>query len=504
MKYIFNEDSQIDIVDRVLKQNGVTKQDLDVTNFEVDYNIQVINDFKEALLSNKDKSFLIVGDYDCDGICSTTIIKKLLTDLDIKCNHYIPSRIKQGYGLNQEIVLNAYNNKFDCIFCVDNGVVAYDAIDKANELGIEVYIIDHHEYEQLPKCSGFLHPRIFPKEYEDMCASGVCALLSNSFRYDDLTTVYGGLATLADMVKVFGYNRYLIKQMLDTLKHINVEPISLLLGKNDITYQNLQFSVIPRINAVSRLDNLMNVNYVVKYLLSSGQECLDYFYKIETINKARKDYSQQMQGLALRLIDDSRKIAIVEHKDFKEGLCGLVANKLLDVINKPVIVFAEVDGILKGSGRSIEGFNIYEYLKGAQELFESFGGHELAVGISIKQENFDKLLNYIDTHDIDIQERNKDVLLVDSDELNFDLLNELKKLEPFGTGFVEPLFAMKNLNYKNFIVANKYPKFIINDFLSAISFNNKHVNRSFSYMVGHLKKDDYKNNCLSFVIEDLV
>ena len=504
MKYIFDEDLDIDIVDRILKLNAVTKDSLDVTNFFVDYNLDVLNNFKAKLDSQKESRFLIVGDYDCDGICATTIIKKLFDDLKIENNYYIPSRSKQGYGLNDEIVLNAYNNNFDCILCVDNGIVAIEPLNKAKQLGLKTFVIDHHEYSEEPPCDAYLHPDIFPQEYAKMCASGLCALLSNSYRYDDLTTVYGGLATLADMVDIFNYNRYLVIKMLEILKNNYIEPINLLLGRNEINYLNLQFNVIPKINAVSRLDDIMNVNYVVRFLLSKGEECLKYFDKIEIINNARKDYSKQMTALATRLLDESKNIVVVASDEFKEGLCGLVANKLLDVVNKPVIVLSKADGMFKGSGRSVAGFNIYEYLKGCDDLFDAFGGHELAIGVSIKEENFPKLLEYVDSHEVDVKEDAKQVLLINSDNIDLSFLDRISELEPFGTGFKEPLFAIKNNKYKNIVVAGKYPKFFINDSLSAISFNSKFVNKDFSYMIGRIKKDDYKGNCLSFVIEDLV
>ena len=148
------------------------------------------------------------------------------------------------------------------------------------QLGIKVFIIDHHEYVDEPNCEAYLHPSLFIDKYKDMCAAGISCLLSNSVRKDDFSTCLGGLATLADMVSVFNYNRYLLKQMISIIKQGNINPINLLLGDNEVTYDNLHYNVIPKINAVSRLDDLMNVNYVVKYLLSNDNECFDYFNKI--------------------------------------------------------------------------------------------------------------------------------------------------------------------------------------------------------------------------------
>lgn len=505
MKYVFNEDNNTSITDRILQINNVTKEDLDISRFHINYQLDVLNEFKDKLLSYKDRKFFIVGDYDCDGICATAIIKKLFDDIGIDSNYYIPSRTKEGYGINENIIDTAKQNGFDCLLCLDNGIAANSKLKYAYDLGIKVFIIDHHEYQDEPMCEAYLHPSAFEKQYFDMCAGGLCALLSNSFRYDELTTALGGLATLADMVTIFNYNRYLVSQMLEIVKKGNIVPINLLLGKNDITYKNISFNVVPKINAVSRLDDLMNVNYVVKFLLADEKNAIPYFDKIEHINKARKEYSQQMFSLACRLVDESKNIIVIKHDDFKEGLCGLVANRLLETYGKPVIVLSQEDGLLKGSGRSVPGFNMYEYLKNIEGLFDTFGGHELAVGLSIKEEKFEELIEYINHNEVKYNEKYTNVITIDPNEVSFNMLSEIDSLMPFGSGFVEPLFAFKKPNYiSRYIVAYKYPKFDINEKLSAISFNPKFINTEFEYMIGHLNKDNYYDDRLSFLIEDLV
>ena len=225
MRYLYDY-SDLSLRDRICHINGIDFSKLDVSDFNPDYSMDVIDSFKNHLLSFKDKRFFIVGDYDCDGICAITIIKKLLDDLNISNNYYIPSRIKDGYGLNKKIVDNAIDNSFDIMFLVDNGIVAYEEIEYAYNNGLKAFIIDHHEYEHAPKVEAYLHPSLFPQEYKDMCAAGLCALLSNSFRYDEISTAYGGLATLADMVSVLGYNRYLIKNTLELLKQHKVPAIN--------------------------------------------------------------------------------------------------------------------------------------------------------------------------------------------------------------------------------------------------------------------------------------
>nr|MCR4856293.1 DHH family phosphoesterase [Erysipelotrichaceae bacterium] len=263
--------------------------------------------------------------------------------------------------------------------------------------------------------------------------------------------------------------------------------------------------VIPKINAVSRMDDMLNVNYVVRYLLDNSFDCMAYLNKIEEINTLRKDLTKQMSALAQRIIDPERKIIIVSSSAFREGLCGLIANRLMNEYGKPVIVLAESDGILKGSGRAVRGSDLYAYLSQRKDLFLTFGGHAQAVGLSMEKKDLNELQRYIDENPFEYEEYEKDVLVLDPDMIDMDLLDALKSLEPFGTGFEEPLFALEDISYRQkFLVASRYPKFILNDRLEAISFHPAHQNRAFDTMLGHLKKDDYHKGKISFVIEDLI
>ena len=503
MNYVFNEDNS-SLIERICNINNVKLEDLDVSGFSVDYDNELLIKFKDGLLDNKDKKFLVVGDYDCDGICATAIIKRLLDDLNIKNNFYIPSRSKESYGLNNKIVETAIQNEFDCLFMVDNGVVASEQLSLCKQANIKTFIIDHHEYEDKPDCDYFLHPNLFNEDYYDMCAGGLCALFSNSIRYDDLTTVYGGLATLADMVTVLKYNRYLLKKMMEILTSKDIYQINFLLGRNTCSYEGLSFNVIPKINAVSRLDEYLNVNHVVEYLLSDHDGCANYYGRIDTINKMRKDYTKTMCEKALSIIKNDSDVIIAYSEDFKEGLCGLVANKLLSDFSKPIIILALVDGELRGSGRSPKGINLYEYLK-PLDIFNAFGGHANAVGLTMDLDKLDVLKQYIVNNPLEVSEEYNDVIVLDSDDLSFDTYNQICRLEPYGTGFKQPLLCLRNVEYsQKYVIANKYPKFVLNRQCDAISFNSSFLNAEFTDMIGRLRKDDYHKDKLSFNIEDLL
>ncbi len=503
MNYLMNRE-KLSYTERVSQINNIDPEKLDVSGFTVDKDIEILNEFTKKLLSFRDKRFFIVGDYDCDGICATAIMKKLFDDNGIACNYYIPSRFKEGYGINNNIVDIAHNNGFDVILMVDNGAVAYEQINYASSLGLKTFVIDHHEYDTIPDCTGFIHPNLFDEKYSDMCAAGLCCLLSNNVREDDITTILGGLATLADMVTVLNYNRYLMKKSLELIKTVKYLPLSYLLGKNDLSFQSLQFNVIPKINAVSRLDEIMNVNYVVRYLLCNDESCIDYYSKIELINKKRKELTSYQSDLAKNMVDDSESVVVIASDKFKEGLCGLIANKLMYDINKPVIVLSITDGIAKGSGRSPVGVNIYDYLTDVSEIFETLGGHANAVGLSIKAEKLKELHNYINNHSVDVPETSKDVLVYDQKDIDMNLYYEYESLSPYGTGFVEPLFAIEKPEIeKMFVISGKYPKYVLGKNLTAISFDQSKINASFSTLIGRIQKDSYHKNALSILIEDL-
>lgn len=503
MKYEIHE-VKSSIIDTILDINKLSYEDIDVTNFICDYDIPVLNEFKKGIEENKNKKFLIVGDYDCDGICATAIISRLLSSLNIKSNFYIPSRSLEGYGLNNNIVEKAINNNFECVFMVDNGVKCFEQLELLNKANIKTFVLDHHEYEGKIKCDYFLHPNLFEKKYEDMCAGGLSCLLANSYNYDELSTCYGGLASLADMVSVLGYNRYLLKQMLSILRKGNIHSINYLIGKNMYTYENLSYNVIPKINAVSRLDEYLNVNHVVEYLLADKNSCANFYNKIEEINSMRKDYSNKMYEELIDTIDPDDKFIICVSEENKEGLCGLVANRLLNTFNKPVLVLCKKENEYRGSARSMNGLDIYTYFKDL-DIFNAFGGHNQAVGISINEDNLTKLKEYIKNNPIEYKEVKTNVIKINEDLLDIDLYNKIDSLRPFGSNFKEPLFLLQNVEYTNkTIIKRKYSKFIINDNCSAISFNESFVNKEFKDMYGKIERDYYYKDKLSFKIEDLI
>ena len=499
MEYRYHQGN---ILDNIYLINNIQKSDLEIDRFDnIDYH-QSLFDFKDKLLTLRDKHILIVGDYDCDGICATTITKRLLEHLGINNSYYIPSRIDEGYGLSDKIVNLASKHHFDVIITVDNGVSALSSISLANSLGIKVMIIDHHEYQEVPACYGFIHPNLLSNDFNKLSAGALCYLLSTLFYEDYYSLVLGGLSILSDMVGVLNYNRYLLKRMINILNTKDIYQIKLLNG-NSIDYDSLSFNAIPKINAVSRMG--YNANILVKYFLSDEQECLRLLDSINKINDYRKNETKSECDLALSMLNRKDKLALIVSSEFKEGICGLIANRISLNYDVPCIVFSKKDGLLKGSGRSRENFNIYEYLSNTKDLFTSFGGHGQACGVCIEESRFDELKEYISSHDLELLDYQKDAISVEQSDIDLDLFNKIDSLKPFGIDFKEPLIHIKNFEYKSkFLIKNKYPKFTVDNKLSAISFNEYDSYRQFSDLYAYIRKDDYHAGAVSLLIEDLL
>lgn len=499
MEYRYHQGN---LLDNIYLINNITKSDLEIDRFDnINYH-QSLFDFKDKLLTLKDKHILIVGDYDCDGICATTITKRLLEHLGINNSYYIPSRIDEGYGLSEKIVSIAHKHHYDVIITVDNGVSATSSISLANSLGIKVMIIDHHEYVDIPDCYGFIHPNLLDKDFNKLSAGALCYLLSTLFYEDDYSLVLGGLSILSDMVGVLNYNRYLLKKMMNILNTSDIYQIKLLNGAS-IDYDSLSFNAIPKINAVSRMG--YNANILVKYFLSDRDECIKLLDSINKINDYRKNETKSECDLALSMLNRKDKLALIVSSEFKEGICGLIANRISLNYDVPCIVFSKKDGLLKGSGRSRENFNIYEYLSNTKDLFSSFGGHGQACGVCIEESRFDELKEYISSHELELLDYQKDVISVEQSDIDLDLFKEIDDLKPFGIDFKEPLIHIKDFEYKSkFLIKNKYPKFTVDNKLTAISFNEYDSYRQFNDIYAYIRKDDYHQGALSLLIEELL
>lgn len=493
---------QGDFFSNYYQNNNIVEKDLDINCYE-NINEEALIIFKNKLDSLINKKFLIVGDYDCDGICSTAIIKRLLDHLNVDNNFYIPSRNIDGYGLNENIIRSAKKNNYEVILALDNGATCINEANLCKDLNIKLLIIDHHEYNNIPYCEAFLHSNLLSEPFNKLSAGGLCALLANKYYDDDLNYVYGGLAILGDMVGVLNYNRYLIKRMFNILNKGKIHQINLLNGSNHYDYHSIHFNVIPKINAVSRLN--YNVNVLVKYLLGDFDYCKGTIKKINSINLERKSLSDKYIKDFENNIVNQKNILVIIYDDLLEGLCGLIANRLMINKGQSVLILTKKDNLLKGSCRSDKNTNIYDYFNNIKDLFVDFGGHENACGLTLKDENLDELLKYINDYPLESKPVYKDIYEMDIKDIDYEFCLKIEDLFPFGVDLKEPLFLIKDIEYQNkIIVGNKYPKYHINNILSAICFKNEIFEKETNNFVGRINKDNYYKNHISFYIEDFI
>lgn len=459
----------------------------------------------EEIKKEKQK-VLLIGDYDCDGVASTVIFSRLLNHLGISSNFLIPSRIKDGYGISLANVKMAANYNFDVIVTLDNGIVAYEAIALAKKSGIKVMVIDHHKFTQLPCADAVVHPDFLPEGFSGLCTGGLCYALSSFFYDDDYSKQLAMVATIADVVPVTGYNRRLLKEGLTLFDRKVDTPLHRLVKRQkNYSYNDIAFQLIPKINAVSRMDHLANVNHLAKYLKTTDEIDDDAADKITRINELRKTSSKAMTDLARRMISRNDEVILVKNEDFLEGLCGLVAGSLTSEFNKPAIVMAANKSVYKGSARSIDGIDLYEALSGF-DRYASFGGHKKALGLSVEKENFGAFQRYVSQLNLIYQPPKNRLIYLDFNDLNCDDLNLLVSLAPFGEGLSEPTFFIDHPQIlKCFMIKGMYPKYTMANNVEAIGFDSRLYQKDIRAIIGKLSLNSFGiTKKINISIEEIV
>ena len=426
-------------------------KDLKLPDFNAPPDMAKIKERIFKAIENKEK-ILVYGDYDCDGICSTAIMVKTFEKLDYKAAYYIPSRYTDGYGLNVNNVIKIANAGFKLIITVDNGISQDEAIDKANELGIDVIVIDHHETpEKQVHALGIIHPNVSHISEEFGCGAFMSLITSAALlgTYDPYLVTLAGLATISDMMELKGFNRSVVRIALEYLRNYRYPTIMSLVEGDTITEKTFGLEIAPKINAVGRLVEDKNINLLVKYLLSEDD---DEIFKISSWIKNTNELRKTLTKEAVDALpkEDFTEEGIVVKLDIKEGLIGLIANKLLSEFNVPVIVFTEeaIDKtFLKGSVRSKEGFNVQKAFESLSKYIVGGGGHAFAAGLSIKACDLEAF-----KHDfIELCKEYKFTKVeppsieLKLQEINFTNYAILREFSPFGIGFPEPVFSVKDL-----------------------------------------------------------
>lgn len=489
----------------------VTLQDIEnPLNFN---SIEIACDRIKSAIENKEK-IMIYGDYDCDGICSVSILVNTFKKLNYDVGYYIPSRYKDGYGINTNMVDLIASKGYKVIITVDNGVSQHEALKKAKEYGIDVILTDHHEIlKDIPECYCLVHP--FNKKCDTMpqCGAYVSFMLSSLLlgKIDNYLLSLAALATISDMMPVHKHNRVLIKNAVKVLKEEHFNHFSILTNNEEVDERLLSFTLAPKINAIGRVKEDNSVNKVIKYFTSDDvNEQVALANIINSVNDERKRMCLEAFN-SLDLQESKEKVIVKLLPNLKEGLIGLVAARILNQFNTPCIVFTKTkDGLLKGSGRSLTGFSLAEAFHKLSSLIEVYGGHALAGGLSIKEENLEEFTKQINilAKDCKLSVKEKNIIEMDQDDFSFENYQIMKKLSPFGEGFEEPLLSYQiNSNIINYIGSNKqHIRGFINPICFFIAFNveNYDLNKSTLTLIGRMEPDSYRgNNRITFKVLDI-
>lgn len=404
----------------------------------------------EQAKQSQEKVF-VFGDYDADGVCATSLMVRFLRRLSVTTGYYIPNRLKEGYGLNTQMVQLAYEKGYRLIICVDNGVSAFEAMDLAKEQGMDVIIIDHHQFQD-NNYDYLLHPALFSEYNQALCGAATVLQLIRYFGMDDdIDWMIAMVATIGDMMPVFYLNRYIIKRGLQALKKKGYLPISALTTKKDMDETVISFDVVPAINSIGRLADRANANNLVEYMLSDDSNTIFQVSKqIIALNKERQQLVNRCVILQPEEMYNTNNYYICMSEQYHEGIVGLLSNRLLNQYHKPSLVITKTEKEYKGSGRSSEGFNIYQSLLKYEKYFKTFGGHTQACGFSVSYENYPLLIEALKKEEkVELQEELIDVIEVEIEDLTLENVEEINRLKPFGQSFQCPYFYIRKMPYEN-------------------------------------------------------
>lgn len=508
------------LINAVIKYNNLSKNQIDELNNPPEFvisNHPLFIKAEQIILDaiNNNKKIIVCGDYDADGICSTTILYRILKKMNAKVGYYIPNRFSEGYGLNDNTVDLALGKDYELFVLVDNGVSAQSSLQKIKDANATCLILDHHSYEGEVLCDCLVHPNLLEDYYKDMCGSGLAYNLSERLiGYDAYNVSLAGIATVADLMPLWGFNRACVIQSLNEINN-NQAPVfmNLLNPRGRINETDLAFQLVPKLNAIGRLADLINVNKVVDYLCLENTNAIDLFSKeIIRINDLRKEINQKMYIKSLEMIDSSRVIVLYD-LDFHEGIVGITAGRLASELKRPVFVLNQEGSRLKGSARSYGSIDLRKLIEPASHLLVRFGGHAQAAGIELDISNIEEFKHLINQNDEALIQQKSDVNFLEMrDEwLTIDSFIELNQFGPFGQGFQIPSFKFDDFKILSSRIIRGGISFDLafhNIYISAVYFQNtldeRLIQSNFTSIIGRISVDDYRNQRkLKILIESI-
>lgn len=415
-------------------------------------------------IENKEK-MLVYGDYDADGITSSSILIRFFKSMGVEVGVYIPNRISEGYGLNNEALKKIAADGVNLIITVDTGITAINQVEFARELGMDVIVTDHHEPgDEIPNAVAVVDCKRKDNKYpfRELAGCGVAFKLTQaisrkleineeeSLKLLDLACV----GTISDIVPLIDENRVIAKLGLLLIKQtrvIGLREIIKNIGYKEINTTTIAFGVSPRINACGRMGHQEVA--LELFLTEDPIVARELAKEVEDYNKKRQDIEKDIYNSALAMIDenDENKAIVLSGDGWHHGIIGIVSSKITEKFYKPSILVCNEGEDARGSGRSVDGFDLHEALLECKDNLVNYGGHSMAVGLSLKTENFDAFKKAFEKY---TNEKISEEMLVPKLEIDEEIstkdisikdVNDLKLLEPFGEGNSEPVILYKNL-----------------------------------------------------------
>ena len=490
----------------VLINRGIkTKKEIDIflnptrNDFHDPYLIKDMDLAVDRILKaikNNEKT-IIYGDYDVDGITSITVLKKFLKERGLDVGYYIPNRLDEGYGLNKAAIEKIAKEGYTLIITVDCGISGLEEVEYASLLGIDTIVTDHHEpMEQLPNAIAVVDNKRKDSTYpfKSLAGVGVVFKLTQAIgkklnlpekeylKYLDIVCI----GTISDIVPLIDENRVIAKlglKLVEVTKNIGLKSLLDASGYKEINSNTISFGIAPRINACGRMG--YEEEALKLFLTEDETEAKIITDRLNKYNKDRQDIEKSIFEEAISKIEenhlDKNNSIVLGAEGWHHGVIGIVSSKITDIYFKPSILVCFEGDEAKGSGRSIPGFDLHEALSYMSDYLEKYGGHEMAIGLSLKRENFKKLQEkfeeYVTKKDISdilpIIEIDKIITLKD---LHTDTVRELDMLEPFGEANKRPVFVYKNLKIDSIraLSEGKHLKLTLKDgntIINAIGFN---------------------------------
>ena len=445
----------------------------------------------------KKEQIIIYGDYDVDGITSVTVLKSFLEERGIQVNVYIPNRLNEGYGLNKTAMEEIAKQGNKLMITVDCGITAVEEVEYAKKFGIETIVTDHHEpAEELPKAIAVVDAKRKDNKYECRNLAGVGVVFKliqalsiklgldqkEYLKYLDIVCV----GTISDIVPLTDENRVIVKlglKLVEQTKNLGLKEILQSCGYSKINSTTISFGVAPRINACGRMGHQEEA---LNLLLSKEvNQVKELTQKINEYNKTRQEIEKNIYNEAVEQIEkeglERKNTIVVSGKGWHHGVIGIVSSKITELYFKPSILLCEENGECKGSGRSVPGFDLHEALMECNDTIDKFGGHAMAIGINI---NKDKIEEFKKEFEKIAKEKEVDKIIpilnldaeIKLDDVNKEMVDSLKELEPFGEANKMPIFAFRNLKIDSIrsLSDGKHLRLSVKDnknIINAIGFN---------------------------------